>query len=768
MTEDEALGLATKATAEEALKQFAKVEETERRKLRKPIAELWKAYWRAEFSITAEKTKRPSFRDLETLRVAMLATATPPELKPYGFHILPSRLDVVEVMRALSPSWLDRYVSDLIDGSAHLVWQVAPIWRAGLCARPETDSLIFGYYSHIGGHRFAEEEPDFASRDIWRFFEVEGGGELSLAAHDKYTPTDGQWMTTILAMARVGKLDRQRLLDASLDALERDFGQFRVGWYARLHTALEPTQDEQAARAARYLRLLASPIPPTVSFALKTLKSLDKAGQLGGDALLAELGPPLQARQKSTVATALQLLASAVRKAPGHAAEAARLAATALISEATDVQAKALDFVERLDAVHDPEVEATLAAHLDAVAPSLRPRLAAMLGADAPEPDVEATCQVSTETPIATPVRPVGSVEEAVALFLQVLETCRDPVEVERAIDGIARFGAAARVEGDKLSPVAKRSRQLLERAGDVKLRTALAATGVAWAEGESIATVLERRLQGPSYLGLTENSLIEYFAHRTDEILANLREGAQVPLLSLPSDNSGQIAPVDLVERLGIYRSAALPTPQKDLALALLRLGPAGREEAFARLQVETEADRAVAFALGGSETPGVTTELWVAAWAARSPETADAKIAKIVGGTVPAAGTPANLSLTVEREGKPPYFWCVAKVEIAPKPVPATKRFLSSSFLNTSDRRYGMDNPCGYSFEDIAWASIVWPGQMEPFFACAIKAMDTDQKLTDHFGLAYLEPLLRPGAGCGPMAHGMLAFYLASADRS
>ena len=72
-------------------------------------------------------------------------------------------------------------------------------------------------------------------------------------------------------LATRGEIDRNRLLDASLEALARDFSQYRAGWFSRFHEYMEPNFEERAARTEHYLGLLASPIPPTVAFAVKAL-----------------------------------------------------------------------------------------------------------------------------------------------------------------------------------------------------------------------------------------------------------------------------------------------------------------------------------------------------------------------------------------------------------------------------------------------------------------------------------------------------------------
>src|SRR2546427_345949 len=98
--------------------------------------------------------------------------------------------------------------------------------------------------------------------------------------------------------AAEGKVPRWRLLDATLDALQRDFVQYRAGWFAGLHRDLQPSVAERVERLDRYSALLASRIPPTVSFALDALVTVERAGELPPEVLLAHLAPAVQARAK--------------------------------------------------------------------------------------------------------------------------------------------------------------------------------------------------------------------------------------------------------------------------------------------------------------------------------------------------------------------------------------------------------------------------------------------------------------------------------------
>ncbi|MEO1533256.1 MAG: hypothetical protein AAFU72_13900, partial [Pseudomonadota bacterium] len=81
MTENEALELASGARGEKALARFAEVDEPARRKASKQVLTLWKAAWRARFSSGSKPADMPKIKDHEALRIAMLATAVPSELK---------------------------------------------------------------------------------------------------------------------------------------------------------------------------------------------------------------------------------------------------------------------------------------------------------------------------------------------------------------------------------------------------------------------------------------------------------------------------------------------------------------------------------------------------------------------------------------------------------------------------------------------------------------------------------------------------------------
>ena len=54
-------------------------------------------------------------------------------------------------------------------------------------------------------------------REVWRLFEVEGNGDSSLAARDKYTHDDKTWAAAFQRHLALGNLDRARVLELFRD-----------------------------------------------------------------------------------------------------------------------------------------------------------------------------------------------------------------------------------------------------------------------------------------------------------------------------------------------------------------------------------------------------------------------------------------------------------------------------------------------------------------------------------------------------------------------
>lgn len=650
--------------------------------------------------------------------------------------------ELIELLRRVRPAWL-KGAAEALAGRWGWGWALARrLVVEGLSRKPTTPEYVRGM---LDPHAWWDERdkdlvailldgPDLLE-DVWRLFELGGSGRTYLS---------DSWEQALVELSRRKKLPRARLLDASLDALERDFTQFHAGWFSRFHEALAPTIAERVARAERYARLLQSPIGPTVTFALAALGELATAGKLDVDP--AALRPALLARAKKTALAALKL----VSDRPG-------LAVVALGHEAKEVQAAALTALERHGA--DAAVRVALKEHARGVAASLRPRVAALL--DEPTPvktpakgrPAPRRGQAPSVLDPALAIAPIADVDELLDRFAFVLETPDDPDELERVLDGLARLGAdRGEAFEERAGPLQKRARKLAER-DDRPVPWELARLAVTWIAGAP-----------PEPPDTYPEEAFAFLAARLESIGRRVLEGRRQGLLSAPTHRGGFIAPRALVARV----AAAKEVDPLDAVVALLRLAPEGRPEALrAAGRLRGELADALRHALGAKGVRvGSTASLWVAAARARAPGEDDAAVLKRHPRLGPGAGEAARYSLDLRRDR--------IVIGVQPAAAKATPLALLTVRLQPldGDRPCVRDAPPDSAVRgveaDVRWAFTLWPGWKEPLFAegarrVAERLRDTAIVPTDRH---FLEPLVAPTTRLGPMATLLLALGLAARD--
>src|SRR5262249_2400655 len=143
---------------------------------------------------------------------------------------------VCGVLADRNPTWLADGLELLLERttSSFAVGEIAlavnDLVVRGVVAAPLHDHYAIGI---AFAYRFNPKDPPIVDRvradidrirdAIWRQFEVEGGNEISLTCFEKFcVPKSGDgWAASLKTLSDEKRLDRQRLLDASLDALNR-------------------------------------------------------------------------------------------------------------------------------------------------------------------------------------------------------------------------------------------------------------------------------------------------------------------------------------------------------------------------------------------------------------------------------------------------------------------------------------------------------------------------------------------------------------------
>lgn len=437
--------------------------------------------------------------------------------------------------------------------------------REGLIEPPPGDEYIRGLVSGVSSARSAMSDLDSAYRglladpqlledEVWQLFVVDAGSELSNAntwqqkeegkPSEGYTRGDNRWLHALTRLVDEGRLDRGRMLDASLDALMRDFRPSTVGWYVKLHEELEPTRAERIERLDRYLALVTSPAPAVVKEGLAALREIEDAVPPHEFARVAPT--PFTQRQKNLSTQTLSMLARLCKRHEDARVELLEAAAHALAHERADVQERALKLLEN-HAADAPR--AALLAYAEAVSPTLRPRLEGLTGLVAPQDEPIAV-------QIREPVQPqptralvrevqselagVESVDELIELAAMLLEGQGNGDDCERFLDGVSRLC------DQRPSGFERRTAGLAKRAEAV--------TGWgAEAMGTELVSSVVKAWTGrsrPRAPFTSSRTILGFLARRAEEVSVRAARRAARPLLAFPTHSGGWIDPDVLEER--------------------------------------------------------------------------------------------------------------------------------------------------------------------------------------------------------------------------
>lgn len=461
---------------------------------------------------------------------------------------------------------LQQLVETALEESPRAIDTVQNLIGAGLIKRPTSEAYAVGLIAiprEILWRGRSNIEELFSAdpglvQALLQLFEVEGTGEHNLAACDKYAKRpEWEWKNIFLKAIADGFYTRELLLEKTLGTLERDWPQFRAGWFSRFHEALAPTVDEMAPLASRYLGLCQSRIAPTVSFALSVLKALYAAKKVQGAALLSALEPVFYSSIKGQVDAALKLAEAVVKREPSLAQAASSVVQFGLVHEAADLQKKIID---RLVAwgVNEPTRE-SLAAHLENVASANRPALAKLIGVASEPAALESMAPPAFEGSGAIdpldPSRalvPLEDSDELVERIAFVLENSEAIDETERVMEALVRLSPLSDELRAKCAPVLKRSRKILARGESSKFAYQVSRLVVFVLTGER-----EAEFTRPKSRHAQNDALYDLFIERRiEDLIVQSAKGWALTPLSVATHRGGFIDPKVFAQRQAAYQA--------------------------------------------------------------------------------------------------------------------------------------------------------------------------------------------------------------------
>ena len=472
--------------------------------------------------------------------------------------------DAVHILADRSPAWLPGFVESLVGEEGGWNWRMARgIVRAGIVPPPAHPQYYRGTVRGLPDYNVKarrplidqfERDPGLIGDHLISMLSTEATGRV-LAYHDNYTEGThaylpklrpfpaGTWRVTLLVLTQQGRLDRGQLLDVVLAAPLRDWAPADLGWYTVMHDALGPSIDEVVARQAIYARLLTVEHGPWVKVAQREI------GRILGDtrfepALVIDASSATLGRSdKTSVAAQLRLLENLHKGHPNlPVVDTIRIAPE---HPRADIREQTAKILQRLGE-----------------APGKR------------EPGAPFVVPVPEPRPISHAVEPVGSADELAELLLALIEDI-DPIEMERAIDGLLRLADDRPRTADLLLARAAQGDYVYDDPRNVP-----AVLSRAW-------LTPRRRLhdgEWPIVLGSTTfpinpalpETLVGALGRRLTGVAHAVRTGPHLSV-ALPSRADGSLDADTLSKRLSTARRGHEPL-EFELALALLRVSPEER----------------------------------------------------------------------------------------------------------------------------------------------------------------------------------------------
>ncbi|BBA35836.1 uncharacterized protein sS8_3904 [Methylocaldum marinum] len=672
---------------------LAPLDEAERRTLGPGVYRLYQGLARGEGIVTGSQgmldkaltplrprpSSQTSFQQLCTAAIAVLGCCTLGEAGRIRFYDHWRHAEaIVRVLKDRKPKWANAWLDHCLAARdvPLLGWDIVrTLVREGVCAPPESPGYVGLMAQSLGRWRGPRDaryvpisvqlraNPDLLESAVWRLFEVDTPAfAFDWRAKDKDRPdTFETWPQALLNLARDGLLARERLLDASLDALWLNENGTVLGNLCRFHADLAPSPSEMAERWEKYADLLRHRSGHVVGVALARLPVLLEAEASSYAVLVPRLAAVFDARAKGAPLSALKILKRGLELDESLADAALPVLSAALLHPAAEVQSTALTLLSRCAPGREEEVASVLATSWEELSPSVRARTGVLFpgfpgareadhasGADAPPalpedgresagamgwggdlqelpPPLPFSILDVSQLATATPVALIDDLETLIQQAAHLVETADDGLAVERLMDGISRLCDQRPADFEaRTAALARR----IGKAGNSEVTHGI----IGWLAPSGLLNLLHAWLHRSRRVNVIPGwgryrGPVRLFQDRLNELSGRVARGLAAPLLSAPTHAGGWIAAPVLVQRLRELQERKLPIPTFDFQQALFRLAPDQRITALEQASMlDGEAGRVLRFALGSEQGPTKrdrrAAPLWVAAARARWPD--------------------------------------------------------------------------------------------------------------------------------------------------
>lgn len=522
-----------------------------------------------------------------------------------------------------------------------------------------------------------KNDPQLLDSDIWAVFELSSfTGNWSPTTYDNGHGAK----KAFVALIAEGLLDKQRVIDGCFQSLSQPFTDHQTKWYVQLLELISLNEEEMRREERRFLDLMNHPNPTPRGLGIRIFESRFKKGLLDEQLALEYAPIILRESVKSKAKIGLAILDKIAAKNIPLRPKAVRAAIEGLRHEHPEIQDATLKLLLKYDGFSDPEIVRQVQSLSDLLPISIRKMIPETGRSAKPTAAQKSTTLVPDAPAKDHSITPVRNFEELLDLAAQLVEGFREIDDLERFLDGLARFGNDKPEDfAQKTAPLLKRTKTLIastfaalhpenrRNREDAKFEHPF---GHCPFEGHEI--MLDLRFAVSSWI-LGELPRLEAFpkpvrlhwslwhspkgrvfthfirhgeqiwyhdtswvpqskvatavmSKRIETVTKNVCAGKTIPLLSTPSHQGGGIDPVVFVRKLIESNEKRTEHGDDDKVLALIRLKPENREAALKTFErskpSKCEWTDAVRYALGAENVKiGKTPHLWIAAARSRTP---------------------------------------------------------------------------------------------------------------------------------------------------
>ncbi|QJB33507.1 hypothetical protein HF329_20175 [Chitinophaga oryzae] len=519
----------------------------------------------------------------------------------FSFTLFRERLPE-KIISWYMPGWFNEWMQEMAEKDALPgdldYWQLLDLQARG--ALTLTPAMVVSRLPMAinGKHRLYEparlfEAPATLSEHFWYLFEYPSNIHFSdnWTNSKKTGDTEPNWKGFILQYTGDGTIDRLRVLEECLKAVNRNFNKLQVGWFVDILTLLKPSQAELEQLQPLLLQALNSPQSKAVGTALGYLKALAGNKEFNHQALLDHLPQVMAADKKNIITTTLQILEKAVKVRPEIKQRASLELCAAFLSKDEDLQAKAAKLIMQWADKHDAALREQLSQYSSSMLASTRNTFKDLLAEEQADVPAEAP-EVTERLPLTGEHNRIVT-GDLVFFASQVFENNATwhfdllPAMLLAAQDNITTETLL------QLEPALQRAATILKRPSgntgllDMTLAVFFLNYGKWMADNDAAYTARLNEVKQSQHWWRGRHELPElehwktsrtesavYAPHRRLLILAlkKVREKDPLPLLSTPTHEPGWIAPEVLVQRLGLYQSAGVSPDGLDLQIAIAR----------------------------------------------------------------------------------------------------------------------------------------------------------------------------------------------------